>query len=69
MEKLDPKEAGRIREAKRKLAEKWAKELPTREQRLKKQAEEREKEINKADLGREKNQRNKNKPQNRKLNN
>lgn len=54
LEKLDPKEAGRIREARRKLAEKWAKEMPTREQRLKKQAEEKEKEINKADPGREK---------------
>lgn len=51
LEKLDPKEAGKIREARQKRAEKWAKELPTREQRLKQQAEEKEKEKNAAASG------------------
>lgn len=49
LEKLDPKEAGRIREARRKVAEKWAKELPTREQRLKKEAAEKAKAASKTD--------------------
>ena len=40
LEKLDPKAAAEIREHREKQAKEWAKELPTKEQKLKNQEEE-----------------------------